>query len=268
MSMKIVAMLAAYNEERYIRACLEHWERQGVWVYLIDNDSEDRTVAIAREYLDRNLLHIERMARNGLHVLGSKLRRKQALCKQLGADWYIHADLDEFRLPPSEKHTLAEAIRLSDSKGFNAVNFREFVFIPTLEEPDHDHPDFLSSMRHYYPFEPIPRFRINAWKNLGIPVNLEDSGGHRVHFEGKNISDEPYKMRHYHFLSIPHAASKLVGRPYSQQELDRGMHGWRARIKAQNICLPSNSELRPYRSDDELDFSAPWKVHHLGKCVK
>jgi cellulose synthase/poly-beta-1,6-N-acetylglucosamine synthase-like glycosyltransferase len=46
--MRVIAILATYNEERFIANCLEHLFRQGVEVYLMDNDSEDETVAIAR----------------------------------------------------------------------------------------------------------------------------------------------------------------------------------------------------------------------------
>jgi hypothetical protein len=42
--MRVVAILAAYNEERFIAGCLEHLIEQGVDAYLIDNESTDRTV--------------------------------------------------------------------------------------------------------------------------------------------------------------------------------------------------------------------------------
>ena len=47
---RIVAVLATRNEERFIAGCLENLFRQGVQVYLCDNDSTDRTVEIARRY--------------------------------------------------------------------------------------------------------------------------------------------------------------------------------------------------------------------------
>lgn len=46
--MRVIGIIAAYNEERVIRACLEHDIAQGIELYLIDNDSTDRTVAIAQ----------------------------------------------------------------------------------------------------------------------------------------------------------------------------------------------------------------------------
>ena len=51
--MRIIALLATYNEERFIASIIQHLFHQGVWVYLMDNSSTDRTLAIAEEYLGR-----------------------------------------------------------------------------------------------------------------------------------------------------------------------------------------------------------------------
>src|ERR687894_1459366 len=62
-SMRVVAILAAYNEERFIAGCLEHLFEQGVEAYLIDNCSTDRRVEIAERYLKRGLVGIETLPR-------------------------------------------------------------------------------------------------------------------------------------------------------------------------------------------------------------
>src|SRR4029079_8936485 len=54
-AMRALALIAAYNEERFIGGCLEHLFSQGVEAYLCDNDSTDRTVAIAERYLGAGL---------------------------------------------------------------------------------------------------------------------------------------------------------------------------------------------------------------------
>ena len=46
--MRILAIIATYNEERFIGGCLEHLFSQGVEAYLCDNQSTDGT----REWLD------------------------------------------------------------------------------------------------------------------------------------------------------------------------------------------------------------------------
>ncbi len=69
---RVVALLAAYNEERFVAGCLEHLLQQNVDVYLIDNCSTDQTVAIARRYMAHGLIGIETFPRSyaGIWVTG------------------------------------------------------------------------------------------------------------------------------------------------------------------------------------------------------
>ena len=157
--MKIVAILASYNEQRFIRACLEHYLHQGIDVYLLDNDSTDDTLAIAREYLDRNVIGIERIPRHGMYQWQKILMRKEQLADEIEADWLMHADPDVKR-----GQTLAEALQEVDQKGYNAVNFMEYTFLPVREFPEHDNSEFQKTMRWYYPFAQRHPPRLNAWK--------------------------------------------------------------------------------------------------------
>lgn len=261
-SARVVALLATYNEERFITGCLEHLIGQGVEVYLIDNSSTDRTVEIAERYLGRGLIDIEPFPRTeGVYKWRSILERKELLATTLEADWFMHADADEVRLPPRSARTLAQSFAEVEAQGFNAVNFLEFTFVPTREAPDHDHPRFWQTMRWYYPFLPRYPHRLNAWKPQPERVELAPSGGHRVRFPGLRMYPESFKMRHYLFLSVAHAVSKYVERSYDPAEVQGGWHGWRARLMAEKIELPSQKDLRFYTSDDELDPSNPRTRH-------
>ena len=264
--MRVIALLAAYNEERYIANCLELLGQQGVEAYLIDNESTDRTVAIAEGYRGRGLVGLETKPRHGRHSLREMLERKEELAAKLKADWFIHMDLDEVRLPPRSGLTLAQAFQEVEAQGYNAVNFHEFVFVPTQESPNHDHRDYLQTMRWYYPYLPENPHRLNAWRHQSRRVDLSTSGGHRVSFPGVRPSPIPFLMRHYHFLNIEHAASKLTGLPYVQADLARGWHGWRALLRPEMITLPRQAELRTYISDDDLDPSNPRLRHHIEEC--
>src|SRR2546423_11089630 len=107
--MRVVAILATYNEERFIAGCLENLFRQNIQAYLIDNDSTDQTVEIARRYLGRGLIGIEKLPRNGTFGWSSILKRKEQLAATLEADWFMHVDADEIYSPPRPGITLAEA---------------------------------------------------------------------------------------------------------------------------------------------------------------
>lgn len=281
--MKIVAILASYNEQRFIRACLENYLQQGIDVYLLDNDSTDDTLTIAREYLGRNLIGIERIPRHGMYQWRKILMRKEQLADEIQADWLMHADPDEIRVAPHSAQTLAQAFAEVDRQGYNAVNFMEYTFLPVRESPDHDNAEFQKTMRWYYPFAPRHPHQIKAWKKQNsrwpgtrvffrelirnrrwkVPsVNLLDTGGHVVQFPGIRLYPVDFKLKHYIVLSLEHAIQKYVRKSFDPKEI-AGAHGWRATAKEHEFRLPSQSQMRPYLSDDELDASNPLTEHLL-----
>src|SRR5262245_19577129 len=56
---RVTAVLTTRNEERFIAGCLENLLRQGVQVYLCDNQSTDRTLEIAQRYCGVGLIGFE-----------------------------------------------------------------------------------------------------------------------------------------------------------------------------------------------------------------
>lgn len=260
--MRVIAILTVHNEERFIDAVLTHLMAQGCDVYLCDDGSTDRTVEIAERYRGHGLIEIEEVSHDGVFHVGSQLEHKEALAASLDADWFIHVDADEFRLPSSRFRTLAEGFAAAEAEGYNAVNFQEFTFIPTRESPCHEHPDFQRTMRRYYPFRPMFPHRLNAWRRQSPRVELAWSGGHRVRFPGLKMYPEPFAMRHYLFLSVEHARDKYARRVFDAGEVRRGWHGWRAKVPDEPLPLPRDAELRLYHSDAALDASRPWKRHY------
>ena len=281
--MRIVAILASYNEQRYIQVCLDHYLQQGIEVYLLDNDSTDNTLEIARNYLDKNLIGIERIPRHGMYQWQKILKRKEQLADEIQADWLMHADPDEIRVAPNTTQTLAQAIMEVDQQGYNAINFMEYTFLPVREFPDHDNPDFQKTMRWYYPFAPRHPHRLNAWKKQsrhwpglkslarellrnrrwGVPsVNLHDSGGHLVKFPGIKPYPVDFKLKHYIVLSLEHAIQKYVKKTFDPKEI-AGSHGWRATAKEHEYLLPSENKMRLYMGDNALDPSQPLTEHLL-----
>lgn len=281
--MRIVAILASYNEGRFMRACLEHYLQEGVDVYLLDNESSDDTVKIAQEYLNKHVIGIETIPRGGLYQWHKILLRKEVIADEIEADWLMHADPDEIRIAPTSGETLAEAIGRVDQEGYNAINFMEYTFLPVRESDDHDHPDFQKSMRWYYPFAPKHPHRLNAWKRQprhwpGLKpfarellrnhrwrtpsVDLHSTGGHVVDFPGIKPYPIDFKLKHYIVLSLGHAIQKYVKKDFAPEEIDN-LHGWRATAKAHDFSLPSSDDMRLYTTDDALDASNPLVEHLL-----
>jgi glycosyltransferase involved in cell wall biosynthesis len=260
---RALALVAVYNEERFIGSCLDHLIAQGIDVYMIDNGSADRTSEIAERYVGRGLVGLERLPRDEVYSWRPILERKQELAANLDADWFLHVDADEIRPPPRPGVALVKALAEVEADGYNAVNFQEFTFVPTREAPDHDHPRFQETMRWYYPF--LSRFpdQLRAWKRQEAPVDLASSGGHRVEFPGLRMHPRSFPMRHYLFLSVEHAIRKYVERRFDEAELVAGWHRARAALQPGGVTLLPESQLRVFTSDHELDSSNPWPRHPL-----
>lgn len=261
--MRALAIIATYNEERFIGGCLEHLLDQGVEAYLIDNQSTDDTVRIASQFLGSGLRAIEEFPRDGTYRWRQILRRKEMLASELDADWFMHLDADERPLAPRSGQTLAEGFAEADANGFNVVEFSEFTFVPTRESPYHDHPDFRQTMRWYYPFAPGELHLIRAWKRQSEPVDIKSTGGHIARFPDWRLSPTRFRLCHYLFLSHEHALQKYVGKTFDPDEVRDGWHGWRATITADDVRLPPQSALRTTVTEDDLDPLSPQKTHCL-----
>lgn len=260
--MKIVALLTVRNESKYIRRCLSHLFLQGVEVCLIDNGSEDDTLRIARAFEGRSMLQLHRLPYDGYFDLTKILQNEERLSREISADWFMHHDADEIREAPRPYRTLAEGFADADRKGYNAVNFDEFVFAPTDDSENHEQSsDYVATMRRYYFFEPRPLRRVNAWKNTGRSANLTLSGGHRIVFEGRRILPASFILRHYIALNSGHLAEKYGNRRFAPGDLKLGWHADRARFHAGSFHLPEQQRLKTLSEKGEWDRSDPWKRH-------
>lgn len=267
--MRIVALIAVFNERRFIAGCLEHLVSQGVEAYVIDNGSTDGTGEIARRYLGRGLVGIEDMPRTEYFSLARVLERKQELAATLDADWFIHHDADEIRTAARPGRRLADAIAEADAAGANAVNFLEFTFVPTRESPDHDHDRFRDTMRWYYPFLPMFPHRLNAWKRQPGPVDLVEAAGHRVAFPGLRMHEESLHLEHYMFLSERHAVEKFIeSRRYDPAMVARGWHRWRSRLTAADVVLPAAADLVERRPGEPLRAEHPRTKHVIDPAAR
>ncbi len=259
--MRIVALLAARNEECYLERCLKYLQEQGVETCLIDNGSTDRTLEIAERYRQGGVFRIEHLPFHGIFEWEKILQYKCRLAREIDADWFIHHDADEIREAPKPFGTLIEGIKDADKKGCNAINSDEFVFVPTSEEEDFEGKDYLNEMKYYYYFKPETLHRVNIWKNTGVDVDLASSGGHSTMFEDRRIYPQNFILRHYIFLSKRHAVNKYGKRTYDPGELAKGMHVKRARFNPERMTFPRKEELKKLSEAGGWDRSDPWARH-------
>jgi glycosyltransferase involved in cell wall biosynthesis len=262
---KIVAILCVRNGELYLRRCLEHVQAQGVSACVVDNGSTDGSLAVAEEWKAEGAVErIERLPYHGAFNVRQVMRFKERLASEIDADWFIHWDVDEIKEAPAPHRTLAEGILEVDRRGYNAINFDEFVFVPVSEDERYEGRDYVAEMKHYYYFEPRPWHRINAWKRQPSPVDLHSWNGHRVEFPGRSVCPEPFVLRHYIALSKAHALAKYAGRVHDAERIERT--SWddpRISFAPAKLRLVPKERLKEYRGDRVWDKSDPWSSHPL-----
>lgn len=264
--MQVLAILTVRNEIRFIDSCLRHLTSNGVETHVIDNGSTDGTIEVAEAWLGRGVAKLDHQPWSGAFELREQLRLKEGVALASNADWFIHMDADERRDAPLPYKTLQDAIVDVDRRGYNSIDFDEFVFVPTAENPSFDTPDFEDHMRWYYHYEPTSpdRFRVNAWKRTPL-LDLVSQGGHHVHFPGLRVFPRPFIMRHYPVLSSGHAEEKYGHRIFSATELADSWHSDRKGFRAEALSFPARHRLHelPIDSAKRRSFnpSSPWDKH-------
>ena len=259
---RVVALLAVRNESLYLRRCLDHLYQQGIETCLIDNDSTDDTVKIANEYLGKGVFRIVNHPYPGYFDWAGLISLKETLAEEIETDWFIHQDADEILEAPYPHKTLLEAITEIDRRGYNTLNFDEYVFIPGTREFAYEGTDYVATMCQYYFYEPNEQRLQRAWKKQPNRVDLSSRAGHRVNFEGKHVFPENFRLRHYIVLSYAHLLKKYgTERTYSRQEVeDRLWHGARARFNPDAVKWPRPEELLNLKQHG-WDRSMPYKHH-------
>jgi glycosyltransferase involved in cell wall biosynthesis len=261
--MKIVALIAARNEAAYLWRCFEHLHTNGIEFCLIDNESTDATVDIARRFEGRGLLGIVTARYPGFFDLTAQLKIKAQLASEFGADWYIHQDADEILEAPDSRTTLHDAIATVDAAGDNVINFDEFVFPPTSEDENCEGRDYVELMSRYYFFEPHPVRLMRAWR-AASEVNFASSGGHHVLFSDRRIHPISFVLRHYIAPSMGYLRRKYLSRTYSERETKQlGWHGWRAAFSDWVVAPPAAEHLKTYGGPGTWDRSDPKKDHQF-----
>ena len=233
-SLRIIALISAHNEGDIIYHVIGDLISNGVSVYLIDNQSTDNTIQEATRWLGRGLIHIERFPEDlGVPLdyvdeyrWREILLRKEQLATQLGADWYIHADADEFRESPWDGISLHDAFRRVDQSGYNAIDFELLNFRP-VDNSFVPGEDARNSMTGFEWGEDFNSLQIKAWKYTGVRVDLASHGGHNVMFPGRKIFPQRFILPHSPIRSQEHGLRKVFQdrkKRFSRAELEAGWH--------------------------------------------
>jgi glycosyltransferase involved in cell wall biosynthesis len=228
--LRVVAIIAAYNEADVIEPVIRALVDDGIQVYFIDNHSSDATVARVEPFVGRGVLHVERFpdgqSSGELFAWERILERKEALARELDADWFIHHDADEFRESPWPGVSLREGIQRADAAGYDAIDFELLNFRPTAGDVETE-ADVRHRMLYYERAETWNRVQVKCWKNTRQPVQLVASGGHSAEFAGRHVFPIRFLLRHYPIRSQAHGERKVhqerIPR-FTAAERQRGWH--------------------------------------------
>lgn len=258
---RVLAIISVRQDEVYLARCLRHAVGQGIDVCIVDNDANAATKEIVAAFRDAPVVHVAHHPHPGYFdwdgIVGTKIR----LAGEIKADWYIFWDTDEIREAPAPFSDLRRGLFHADQSGYNSVNFDEFVFLPTDRSEEFLGRDYVAEMKHYYLFRPKPNNRLTAWKRTDEALDALSSGGHQILFRGQRVYPESFILRHYLFLSWDHALAKYCTRNYSEAELEKGWQQERARLRPENLALPSLDFMHEYRGDRVWRRDVP-RHHH------
>jgi hypothetical protein len=268
--LRVVAIIAAYNEEDIIGQVVGNLVQQGVLVYLLDHGSTDRTVTEVEPFLGRGLIGVERFPGEGSgpgdpapFPWTAILRRKEVLGEVLDARWVIHHDADEFREGPWSDVSLVDAIQRVDVLGYNAIDFELLNFWPT-----HDRFRIGDDPRQAFGFyEPGPawdRVQIKCWKKTGARVDLVSSGGHEARFPGRRVFPLRFLLRHYPVRGQAHGERKVFRERvprFDPEERKRGWHVQYEGLREGHRFIRDAAELTPY---DPVSIRLLLALRHRG----
>jgi len=260
--LRAVAIMCARNEEAHIWSALTDLIGEGCEVILIDHDSADRTVAIAREFLGRGLLAIERLSWTGRFSLTEQLDAKWRIIDRLDHDWIVHVDADEWLSGPDPGQTLLQGLRAADAAGYNCVHFNEYVFVPQPGEDLWGMEDYRRRLTRYYFFQPRYPFLLRAWKNRAGLEN-RDHAGHLLSGEARWYPRD-FPLRHYIFLSETHARRKYLTRQFDEAEVGLGWHRDKLRATSETLWFPGDERMHflPRWSSKHFDAGTPFTEHY------
>ena len=253
----ITAIIAAYNEGDVIYHVIRDLVEQDIQVVFIDHHSTDNTLEEVRKWEGRGVVRIERFPEDaGLDIPDDVyswryiLRRKQEIAAEMGPGWYIHTDADEFRESPWMDLNLRQGIERVDREGYNAIDFKIYDFKPTRDDfqPGEDVREYLT---HYdTDIHAFNNVQVKCWKQAGQSVNLWESGGHSVAFEGRKVYPVPFILRHYAIRSQRHGLQKVFQDRKTRFDAEERKAQWHAQYDQvdteEHQFIRAESELQPY----------------------
>jgi hypothetical protein len=262
---RVVAFMAAYNEEDIIVQSVRKWTDQGVSVHVLENWSTDSTYQLLKDLSTELPITVERFPKDGpsnYFEWAAMLERIEALTKEIEADWFIRRGADEVLVSPWRGVSYKDALYSVDQAGFNCIDHTIVEFHPVDNgfKPGLDHEAYFK----HYDFKNFSHSnQRKAWKNSGQPISTIASAGHDVLFEGRQVYPFKFLLKHYSVRSQSHGEKKVFRERKARWNPKERALGWHIHydsMREGHQFVQSRSEKGIFSEDD---FNKEYLVERL-----
>jgi hypothetical protein len=227
--MKLVMTLLVRDEQDIVRENLDFHLAQGVdQVIVTDNGSEDDTAEILREYESRGVVRLLFEASDDYSQGRWVTRMARLAATELGADWVINNDADEFWWPRAG--SLKSSFEQLDDQVGELVAHRE-NFVP---RPEDGRPFWeRMTLRERESLNPLGKPLPPKLAHRAHPEITVAQGNHKVEGAqlGERLDDGSIEILHFPMRTYAQFENKIVkgGRAYARnRELpERTGRTWR-----------------------------------------
>jgi glycosyltransferase involved in cell wall biosynthesis len=233
-SLRILAVMTAYNEADIIGPSIAGLLDAGLAVHVIDNWSTDGTYEIAERYRGNDAFGLERFpdAPTPTYDWASLLRRVEAVGTDARVDWGIHNDADERRTGPWPQVPIRDAIWRVQQSGFNAIDHTRLDYRP-IDDGFMAGTDFVTYFRHFeFGTTPDLRRLVKAWRNTGQHVDLAGTAGHEATFPDRRLFPYRFLLHHYPVRSQAHGERKVLRERQARWNAAERARGWHVHYDA------------------------------------
>jgi hypothetical protein len=226
---RVVAFMAAYNEEDIIVHSIRNWTDQGIAVHILENWSTDATYDLAKQFESEGLVTVERFPKEGPSPYfdwEAILARIEELTREIESDWFIRRGADEILTTPWPGVNYKDGLYLVDRAGFNCIDHTVIEFQP-VDDGFAAGTDHETYFKHYqFATHPAHFHQRKTWKNFGQAISTIDSGGHDVPFEGRRVFPFKFLLKHYPVRSQKHGEKKVFRERKARWNPDERAKGW------------------------------------------
>jgi hypothetical protein len=223
---RIVQTLVVRDELDIVDAQIAYHLSAGVDVVVAtDHQSEDGTTEVLEAYERLGRLHLRRESGPVREdVWRTEMARFAAL--ELGADWVINTDADEFWIP--RRGTLAAAFAAVPPT-FGAVHAVSRHFVPRPDDARRFDERMTLRFRAAAPLnDPLSPYRPHGKvAHRGDPAIVVHHGAHRVEGPSPLVGWHPFDVFHFPYRSLEQYERKTVRRARGDSRLGqyvRGLH--------------------------------------------